>query len=89
MVKHIYSTGVIYDHHLRSSKYVYNTGHSRGLLGGMYYKHMTIRDDDSSIISEQSSKLIDNARGVIYDRRMFIIQATDEVHKIKIMKNKA
>ncbi len=24
---HIYSTGVIYDHHLRSSKYVYNTGH--------------------------------------------------------------
>ncbi len=25
-VKHIYSTGVIYDRHLRSSKYVYNTG---------------------------------------------------------------
>jgi hypothetical protein len=25
--KHIYSTGVIYDRHLRSSKYVYNTGH--------------------------------------------------------------
>jgi len=27
-VKHIYSTGVIYDCHLRSSKYFYNTGHS-------------------------------------------------------------
>jgi hypothetical protein len=25
-VKHIYSTGVIYDHHLRSSKYFYSTG---------------------------------------------------------------
>ncbi len=25
--KHIYSTGLIYDRHLRSSKYVYNTGH--------------------------------------------------------------
>ncbi len=23
----VYGTGVIYDHHLRSSKYVYNTGH--------------------------------------------------------------
>jgi len=26
-VKHIYSTGIIYDHHLQSSKYFYNTGH--------------------------------------------------------------
>jgi hypothetical protein len=27
-VKHIYSTGVIDDHHLQLSKYFYNTGHS-------------------------------------------------------------
>ncbi len=26
-VKHIYGTGIIYDHHLRLSKYFYNTGH--------------------------------------------------------------
>jgi hypothetical protein len=26
-VKHIYSTGIIYDHHLRLSKYFYSTGH--------------------------------------------------------------
>jgi hypothetical protein len=26
-VKHIYSTGIIYDRHLWSSKYFYNTGH--------------------------------------------------------------
>jgi hypothetical protein len=25
-VKHIYSTGIIYERHLRSSKYFYNTG---------------------------------------------------------------
>jgi hypothetical protein len=37
---------------------------------------MMIVNDDSSIISEQSFKLIDDARGVIFDRRMFIIQAT-------------
>jgi len=26
-VKQIYSTGIIYDRHLRASKYFYNTGH--------------------------------------------------------------
>ncbi len=43
---------------------------------GLYYKHMKIVNDDSSIFSKQSFQLIDDARGVIYDRRMFIIQAT-------------
>jgi hypothetical protein len=37
---------------------------------------MTIVNDDSRIISEQSFELIDDARGLIYDRRMFIIQST-------------
>ncbi len=44
---------------------------------GIYYKHMTIVNDDSSIIIKWSSKLIDDARGVIYDRYMFIVKATD------------
>jgi len=43
---------------------------------GLYYKHMTIVNDDSSIVNEWSSKLIDNARVIIYYRNMFIIQAT-------------
>ncbi len=38
---------------------------------------MTIINDDSSIIIKLSFKLIDATRGVIYDRHMFIIQATD------------
>jgi hypothetical protein len=46
------------------------------IISGRYFKHMMIVNDDSSIVSEQSSLLIDNARGVIYDRRMFIIRAT-------------
>jgi hypothetical protein len=37
---------------------------------------MTIVNDESSVVSEQSFQLIDDARGVIYDRHMFIIQAT-------------
>jgi len=42
---------------------------------GRYYKHMTIVNDDSSIISAQSLQLNENPRGVIYKHRMFIIQA--------------
>jgi hypothetical protein len=44
---------------------------------GLYYKHMTIVNDNSSVVSEQSFLLIDDASGVIYDRRMFIMQAND------------
>jgi hypothetical protein len=45
----------------------------------LYYKHMTIINDDSSIIIKWSSKLIDAARDVIYDRHMFIVHATELV----------
>ncbi len=41
-----------------------------------HYKHVTIINDDSSGIIKWSFKLIDAARGVIYDRHMFIMQAT-------------
>ena len=38
---------------------------------------MTIVNDDSSVVSKWSFKLIDNPRVAIYDRNRFIIQATD------------
>ncbi len=45
---------------------------------GLCYKHVTILNDDSNVIIKWSLKLIDDAtRVVIYDRNMFIIQATD------------
>ncbi len=47
------------------------------MLCGLYYKHMTIVNDDSSVVIKGSFKLIDTARGVIYDHHMFIVQATD------------
>ncbi len=37
---------------------------------------MTIVNDDSSVVIKWSSKLIDAARGIIYDRHMFTVQAT-------------
>ncbi len=41
-----------------------------------HYKHVMIVNDDSSGVIKWSFKLIDAARGVIYDRHMFILQAT-------------
>jgi len=46
------------------------------MLCGLYYKHVTIVNDNSSIISKWSCKLIDDPRVSIYDRNRFIIQAT-------------
>ncbi len=42
----------------------------------LYYKHIMIINDDSSLINKWSSKLTDNAIVVIYDRNKFITQST-------------
>jgi hypothetical protein len=43
---------------------------------GLNYKHTMIVNDDSSVINKLEALLTDDARGIIYDRRKFIIQAT-------------
>ncbi len=43
---------------------------------GLDYKHMTILNDASSVVSKWSSKVIDDARVIIYDGNLFIIKAT-------------
>jgi len=48
---------------------------------GLYYKHVTIVNDNSSIVSKWSFKLIDDPRVIIYDHHRFIIQATDVIVK--------
>jgi hypothetical protein len=50
--------------------------HPQPLISGLYYKHITIINDDSSVISKWLSPLIDDARVVIYDRNVFIIHAS-------------
>jgi hypothetical protein len=44
---------------------------------GQYYKPITIVNDDSRVINKFKTSLTDDARVVIYDRQMFIVQATD------------
>jgi hypothetical protein len=44
---------------------------------GLYYKPMMIVNDDSRVINKLETSLTDEARVVIYDRHVFIAQATD------------
>ena len=37
---------------------------------------MTIVNDDSRVVNKLEASLTDNARVIIYDRHMFIVQAT-------------
>jgi hypothetical protein len=45
-------------------------------ISGLYYKHITIVNYDSSIVNRFGASLTENARGVIYNHHMFIVQAT-------------
>jgi hypothetical protein len=42
----------------------------------LYYKLMTIINDNSRVINKLEASLTDDARVVIYNRHMFIVQAT-------------
>jgi hypothetical protein len=45
-------------------------------INALYYKPITIVNDNSSIINKLETSLIDDARVVIYKRHMFIVQPT-------------
>ena len=51
------------------------------LTSGLYYKPMTIVNDDSRVITKLETSLIDDARVVIYDQHMFIVQTTSVIHE--------
>ncbi len=48
---------------------------------GQYYKLMTVVNDDSRVVTKLETSLTDYARVFIYNRHMFIIQATDNFKK--------
>jgi hypothetical protein len=53
---------------------------TRASSSGLYYKHVIIVSEDVNIVNQWSLKLIiDDAIVIIYDRNMFIIQATGKV----------
>ncbi len=46
------------------------------LHSGLYYKPMTIVNDDARVVNKLEASLIDDARVDIYNCHMFIVQAT-------------
>ncbi len=57
--------------------YIQSTSRPKSITSGLYNKDITIVNDVYSIVSKFGALLIDAARFVIYDRHMFIVQATD------------
>jgi hypothetical protein len=54
--------------------------------GGLYYKPMMIVNDESRVINKLEASLTDDARVIIYDCHMFIVQATGmKLFDIKIL----
>jgi hypothetical protein len=49
---------------------------SYAYTSGLCYNHVMIVNDYSSIVNKFEASLTDDAKVIIYDRRMFIVQAT-------------
>ncbi len=45
-------------------------------FSGLYYKPMMIVNDDSRVVNKLEASLAENDKVIIYDRHMFIVQAT-------------
>jgi len=45
---------------------------------GLYYKLMAIVNDDPRVVYKLEASLTDDTRVIIYDRHMFIVQATEQ-----------
>ncbi len=46
-------------------------------IRGLYYKPMTIINDDPRVVNKLETLLTDDASVIIYNRHMFIVQVTD------------
>jgi hypothetical protein len=51
----------------------------KNVTSGLYYKPMMIVNDDSRVVNKLDASLTDDARVVIYNRHMFIVQATGKL----------
>jgi hypothetical protein len=52
------------------------------VIFGLYYKHITIVNDNSSIINKGRLSFTDNTRVIIYYHNIFILKATACWHKL-------
>ncbi len=45
---------------------------------GLYYKSLTIVNDNSRVVNKLEASLTDDTRVIIYDHQMFLVEATGE-----------
>jgi len=51
----------------------------RNITSGLYYKPMMIVNDDSRVVNKLEASLTNDARVAIFDRHMFLVQATGKL----------
>jgi hypothetical protein len=64
----------------KNSQWTLSKINLNSVIFGLYYKHITIVNDNSSIINKGRVSLTDNTRVIIDDRNMIIKQATTFWH---------
>jgi hypothetical protein len=57
-----------------------------GKASGLYYKLMTIVNDDSRVVNKLEAPLINDTRVIIYVRHMLIVQATGAKTSVEHLK---
>jgi hypothetical protein len=57
-------------------------------FSGLYYKHTMILNYSSSIVNKLEALLTDDARVIIYDHHVFIVQATTYFPRASVTKEK-
>ncbi len=60
----------------------------QSLISGLYYKPMTIVNDDSRVINKLEASITDDNRVVFYDHHMFIVQATGNFKSMNVAAKK-
>ncbi len=56
------------------------------MSSGLYYKHVTIVNDNSSVINKVEASYNDDARVIIYDCHMFIVQAPEQSTSLGLLR---
>ncbi len=60
-------------------------GRTQPKIWPLYYKHMMIVNDNSRVINKLEASLTNDARVIIYDCHMFIVQATDVISNLNFV----
>ncbi len=68
---------VVLNEFFHTCKCIFGGGYATWhVSSGLYYKPIMIINDDSGVVNKLKASLTDDARVIIYDHHMFLVQAT-------------